>query len=67
MCPRISSGPDGPHGGTTIITDNGEQFFVFGKTRIKITEHFQENGKPLEELIDKLIQYKVREKVSKTA
>lgn len=42
-------------------------YFVFGKTRIKITEHFAADGKPLVDLMDEFLQSKVRQEVRKTA
>ena len=47
--------------GQTVI-ENGEQYFIMGKTRIKITEHFPVNGKQLDELITDLIAHKMKEK-----
>lgn len=59
------SASSGSFGGSITTTDHGIQYFVIGKTRIKITEHFPENGKSIDELIDGLIQQKIREKVRK--
>lgn len=55
--------PDGATG-RTITAANGEQYYIFGNTRIKITEHFPASGKPIEELITDLITHKIKEKVS---
>ena len=33
------------------ITENGQEYFIFGKNRIKVCEHFAEKGKTFEELI----------------
>ncbi len=46
----------------TITAENGTQYFVMGKNRIKITEHFPSDGKPIEELITDLIIHKIKEK-----
>ncbi len=46
----------------TITTENGTQYFVMGKNRIKITEHFPGDGKPIEELITDLIIHKIKGK-----
>lgn len=53
--------------GLTITANNGEQYFVFGKNRIKITEHFAADGKPIGELVEELIRHKVKENVLKIA
>lgn len=46
------------------VIENGEQYFIMGKTRIKITEHFPANGKQLDELITDLIANKMKEKTA---
>lgn len=58
------SSPDEGIEGLTVTTENGEQYFIAGKNRIKITEHFPSNGKQLDELIADLIAYKIKEKTS---
>ena len=50
--------------GELITAANGEQYYIIGKNRIKITEHFPANGKPIEELITDLITRKIREKAA---
>lgn len=52
--------------GEVIAATNGEQYYVIGKDRIKITEHFPASGKPIEELITDLITHKIKEKVRET-
>ena len=47
--------------GRTVI-ENGEQYYIIGKNKIKITEHFPANGKQLDELITDLIVSKIKEK-----
>ena len=42
-------------------------YFVVGKTRIKITEHFASNGKPLDVLMTEFIQSQIKKKVQKSA
>lgn len=59
------TGPSGPTG--TTVTINGNQYYIIGKNRIKITEHFPAGGKPIEELVTDLIANKIREKAGKTA
>lgn len=58
-------GPTGPEGITTTV--NGEQYYIIGKTRIKITEHFSSKGKPIDELVTGLIINKIRENAGKSA
>lgn len=53
--------------GEVITATNGEQYYVIGKNRIKITEHFPASGKPIEELIVDLITHKAKEKAGKIA
>lgn len=53
--------------GLTVTTETGEQFFIIGKNRIKITEHFSANGKQLDELVTDLIIHKIKENVGKIA
>lgn len=66
MTSKISSGPDGPTG-KTITVPSGEQFYIYGKTRIRITEHFSPSGKKIDELLTGLVQAKIKEKVSEIA
>ena len=53
--------------GQTVTTETGEQYFIMGKNRIKITEHFSPSGKPLDELVTELIIHKIKEKSGKSA
>ena len=53
--------------GRTVIEADGQQYFIIGKNRIKIVEHFPDNGPSLESALSILIQQKIREDVSKTA
>lgn len=47
---------DSPPTGTTV--ESGDvTYFVVGKTRIRVTEHFAPNGKPLPTLLEELIRY----------
>ena len=39
-----------------IIENEEKKYFIHNKTRIIITEHFNENGKPLEEIIEEAIK-----------
>ena len=36
---------------------DGTQYFVIGKNRIKISEHFANNGKKLDSLLENVIQH----------
>lgn len=51
--------------GEVITAANGEQYYIIGRNRIKITEHFPTNGKPIEELLTDFITHKIREKAAK--
>lgn len=64
-----SNNPNGPNGpaGKTITAPNGEQFFIYGKNRIRITEHFASSGKQLGTLLEELIISKSKENTCKTA
>ena len=53
--------PAGAEGQT--IKKNGIEYFVYNNVRIKVTEHFPDNGKQISELITELIQHKIKEKV----
>lgn len=37
--------------------ENTTQYFIYANTRIKITEHFPDVGKTLDELLADVIQY----------
>ncbi len=43
--------------GTMLTAADGTQYFVIGKVRIKVSEHFAENGKPLDSLLEDVIQH----------
>ena len=66
MTSDISSGPDGPTG-KTVTAPSGEQYYIYGKTRIRITEHFAPHGKKIDELLTGLVRAKIKEKVSEIA
>lgn len=53
--------------GLTVTSETGEQYFVMGKNRIKITEHFSPSGKQLDELVTDLIIHKIKEESGKSA
>lgn len=41
----------------TLVTNQKEKkYFIHNKTRIIITEHFNENGKPLSEIIEDAVK-----------
>ena len=39
---------------------DGEMYFYVGNTRIKVSEHFNKDGKPLEDLIEDVIKYSTK-------
>ena len=53
--------------GITMTDTDGNQYFILGKTRIKITEHFSDNGKSIDDLISDLIQAKIKEQITRIA
>ena len=53
--------------GQTVTTETGEQYFIMGKNRIKITEHFPASGKQIDELVTDLIVHKIKENPGKSA
>ena len=44
--------------GTMLTAADGTQYFVMGKIRIKVSEHFAENGKPLMIYLYQRVLYK---------
>ena len=52
-----------PTQGQTVIED-GKQYYIIGKNKIKITEHFPADGKQLDELITDMITQKIKEKAA---
>lgn len=43
--------------GFVIATEDGAQYFIMGKSRIKISEHFAQSGKSLGYLLEDVIQH----------
>lgn len=43
--------------GQILQTENGTQYFICGKSRIKVSEHFATEGRPLGELIADVIRH----------
>ena len=39
---------------------DGEMFFYIGNTKVKVSEHFNKDGKPLEDLLEDVIKYSVK-------
>lgn len=66
MISNIQNGSDGLTG-KTITAPSGEQYYIYGKSRIKINEHFAPEGKQIDELLTGLVQAKIKEKVSEIA
>lgn len=44
-------------GYTIFDTTDDAQYFVMGKMRIKISEHFSKNGEPLDCLMEDIIRH----------
>ena len=38
----------------------GEMYFYVGNTRIKVSEHFAKDGKPIEDLLEDVINYSAK-------
>ena len=45
------------NGGHLFTDTDGTQYFVTGKVRIKVSEHFAKEGKPLSILLEDVIQH----------
>lgn len=43
--------------GTLLTEKDGTQYFVMWKVRIKVSEHFAQDGKPLDSLLEDVIQH----------
>lgn len=43
--------------GQLLQTENGAQYFICGKSRIKVSEHFATEGRPFGELIADVIRH----------
>ena len=39
---------------------DGEMYFYIGNTKIKVSEHFAKDGKPLEDLLEDVIKYSAK-------
>ena len=39
---------------------DGEKFFYIGNTKIKVSEHFNDKGKTIEELLEDVIKYSAK-------
>ena len=66
MISNIQNGSDGLTG-KTITAPSGEQYYIYGKSRIKINEQFAPEGKQIDELLTGLVQAKIKDKVSEIA
>ncbi len=47
-----------------VVTKNGKQYFVIGNLHIEIAEHFAENGKPIDHLIENVITHAASQRAS---
>ncbi|SEU08049.1 hypothetical protein [Enterocloster clostridioformis] len=43
--------------GTMLTATDGTQYFIMGKIRIKVSAHFEEDGKPLNSVLEDVIQH----------
>lgn len=43
--------------GQLLRKENGTQYFICGKSRIKVSEHFATEGRPFSELIADVIRH----------
>ena len=54
---KLQNGNGTNHSGTIHTDMDGTQYFVMGKVRIKVSEHFAQDGKPLDCLLEDVIQH----------
>ena len=47
--------------GTIIIEEDGRKCFIYGKTRLHVTEHFPDKGKTFSEILDEIILQRASE------
>lgn len=50
--------------GMVLTTEDGKQYFVYGKNHIEISEHFATNGKKLDDLLTDVMLYTAERKIS---
>lgn len=43
--------------GFLLTTQDGTQYYIMGKVRIKVSEHFAEKGKSIDTLLEDVIQH----------
>ena len=43
--------------GRLVVGKDGAEYFICGKSRIKVSEHFASEGKQLSELLENVIQH----------
>lgn len=67
MCTSKSNAENKKQDGITITDTDGTQYYIFGKSRIKITERFSDKGKSINDLISDLIQAKIKEQITRIA
>ncbi len=48
-----------------VTEGDGPLYFYYGKTRIKVSEHFSDKGKPIGMLIEDVIRYSATHQVKK--
>ncbi len=54
---KSKSESNNKNSGTLLTDEDGTQYFVMGKVRIKVSEHFAQDGKPLNSLLEDVIQH----------
>ena len=54
---KLKSGNGTNHSGPILTDRDGTQYFVMGKVRIKVSEHFAQDGKPLDCLLEDVIHH----------
>ena len=47
--------------GRYMYSKDGQLYFVHGKNHIKVTEHFPSTGKPMDLLLEDLIQFSAKQ------
>ena len=50
-----------------VEVEDGPLYFYYGNTRIKVSEHFSDRGKPIGTLLEDVIRYSAAHQPEKTA
>ena len=43
------------------VAEDGKMYFYCGNTRIKVEEHFDTDGKPMEELVESVVKFSAKQ------